>query len=176
MEQNWQSFFALKDKFTIFMNIEEQDKKLFQSIVEWAGDMMELCIKERIVARKFFPKRGEVWTCNLGVNIGSELNKIRPVIVISNDIGNENSSLVTVVPISNREERLPTHVALTQEDFKYIENHIAGTSMAEQIKAVSKARLGRKIGELHENTLKRIEQSVLLALGVSMDVKNECLS
>jgi mRNA interferase MazF len=164
-----QSLYSLKEKFNIFMNIQEQDKKLFQSIVEWAGEMMELCIKERIVSKKLFPKRGEVWTCNLGVNVGCEVNKIRPAIVLSNDIGNEISSLVTIIPISHRDEQLPTHVSLNEEDFNYLESHISGISMAEQIKVVSKARLGRKIGELNERALKRVEQSVLVSLGMNMN-------
>lgn len=162
MEQN---IYELNDKLTYIMNVKETDKNRFKGIISWAGEMMDLTIKERTV-RNLTPKKGEVWTCNLGENVGCELNKIRPVIITSNNVGNGNAPIVTIVPISHREEYLPTQVSLHDNDFSYMETKISGTSLAEQIKVVSKARLGRKIGELNKTAQDKVELSILVSLGM----------
>lgn len=46
-------------------------------------------------------KRGNVFLASLDPTIGNEINKTRPVIVISNDINNEFSNTVTVIPITS---------------------------------------------------------------------------
>ena len=37
-----------------------------------------------------FPKRGEIYWVSLDPTIGSEINKTRPALVVSNDDGNED--------------------------------------------------------------------------------------
>ncbi|MEQ8172638.1 MAG: type II toxin-antitoxin system PemK/MazF family toxin, partial [Candidatus Eremiobacterota bacterium] len=44
-----------------------------------------------------FPKRGEIWLVEFSPSIGTEIQKTRPALVISNDIANNKSSKVTVV-------------------------------------------------------------------------------
>lgn len=44
--------------------------------------------------------RGEIWYCDLGYNIGTEKNKVRPVLVVSNNRIN-NSEKVVVVSITD---------------------------------------------------------------------------
>jgi mRNA interferase MazF len=162
MEQN---IYELSDKLNYIMNVKESDKDRFKDMISWAGEMIDLTIKERIV-KDLLPKKGDVWTCNMGINVGCELNKVRPVIIISNDIGNTKSPIITVVPISHREGQQPTQVNLSPEDFSFMENSITGTSLAEQIKVVSKARLGRKIGELNSTAMTKVELSILVSLGM----------
>lgn len=162
---------TLNDKLNYISNVKDSDKSRFQGMISWVGDMMDLTIKERTV-RDLSPKKGEVWTCNLGENVGCELNKIRPVIITSNNKGNENAPIVTIVPISHREGYLPTQVPLNDTDFSFQEKEISGTSLAEQIKVVSKARLGRKIGELNESALNKVELSVLVSLGMIGETAN----
>jgi len=159
-----QNLYELNEKYNIFMNIDSQDKERFKNIIGWAGQMMELTIKEKL-SKQINPKRGEIWTCNFGENVGSEVNKIRPVVVLQNNIGNAKSPTTIVIPITTREERQPTHVGLEDDDFVYVENCIKGTVLTEQIRIISKARLGRKIAELSENTVKRIEEATKIALG-----------
>ncbi|PLS19604.1 hypothetical protein CVD28_04085 [Bacillus sp. M6-12] len=162
MEQN---IYELSDKLNFIMNVKESDKDRFKNIISWAGEMMDLTIKERMV-KEIYPRKGEIWTCNMGENVGCELNKIRPVLIVSNDKGNRNSPIVTVDPISNGEEMLPTHVKLHVDSFAYTEKSITGTVKSEQMKALSKARLGRKIGEVTPETMVKVELSILISLGM----------
>ena len=64
-----------------------------------------------------FPKRGDVfWVC-LDPVIGSEINKKRPCLVVSNNLGNEFSSRVVVAPItSSVREVYPFEVKITLEN------------------------------------------------------------
>ena len=43
-------------------------------------------------------KRKEVYYCNLGNGVGSEQEGIRPVLIISNDIGNKFSTTAIIIP------------------------------------------------------------------------------
>lgn len=49
--------------------------------------------------------RGEIWYCDLGINVGTEKNKVRPVLVVSNNKIN-NSEKVVVVSITDAKGKL----------------------------------------------------------------------
>ncbi|MCI8472474.1 MAG: type II toxin-antitoxin system PemK/MazF family toxin [Clostridiales bacterium] len=57
-------------------------------------------------------KRGDIFYADLNPVIGSEQGSRRPVLIISNDIGNTHSPTVIIVPITSRvhtKAKLPTH-------------------------------------------------------------------
>ncbi len=121
-------------------------------------------VKNRI---RIVPKRGEVWTCELGQNIGSEENKIRPVIVIQNNTGNQNAPTTIVVPISNRPKKIAVHISIRNGDFHLVEGEkmeITGTVLAEQIRVVSKARLGRHVATLNNKFMKLLDSKIKISL------------
>ncbi|NEZ47528.1 type II toxin-antitoxin system PemK/MazF family toxin [Clostridium niameyense] len=134
--------------------------------VEWVNDGIEMNdnVKNRI---RVVPKRGEVWTCELGQNIGSEENKIRPVIIIQNDTGNQNAPTTIVVPISNRPKKIAVHISIRNGDFQLVEGEkmeITGTVLAEQIRVVSKARLGRHVATLSDKFMKLLDSKIKISL------------
>lgn len=87
--------------------------------------------------QKWHPKRGEVYLMDLGTNLGSEQNGIRPVIVVSNNIGNKYSNVVQIVPLtSSKKTQIPTHVTLTEKDGLKKES----VACVEQVRCVSKQR------------------------------------
>lgn len=161
-----QNLYNLNEKFNIFMNIEQEDKQRFKEIIAWAGEMMEMTVKEKY-SRSIQPIRGEIWTCQFGQNVGSEVNKVRPALVISDDLGNCKSPTVLVIPITSREARQITHVEILESDLAFVENVIKGTITTEGIRNVSKARLGRKIGKVTNSCLLKVEDSLKKALGFS---------
>ena len=116
------------------------------------------------------PKRGEIWTCQLGKNIGSEEDKIRPVIIIQNNTGNEKGPTTIIVPISNRPPKIATHIKLRRNDYIGLEEdtEITGTVMCEQIRVIAKSRLGKHIGTLNEDFIYNILNS---KLKISMKIK-----
>lgn len=48
-----------------------------------------------------YPKKGEIYLVNFDPTIGHEVKKKRPAVIISNNIHNQFSPLVTVAPLSS---------------------------------------------------------------------------
>lgn len=58
-------------------------------------------------------RRGEIYYADLSPTVGSEINKRRPVLIVSNDANNRAANTVTVLPItSNVSKTYPFEVAL----------------------------------------------------------------
>jgi len=45
--------------------------------------------------------RGNIYLANLDPTIGNEINKTRPVVIVSNNISNQYSNTITVLPITS---------------------------------------------------------------------------
>jgi len=94
---------------------------------------------------------------------GREIAKIRPCIVVSNNLLNLYSPLFIVVPItSNITKVLPFHVVIKPS----LENGLQNESKAltEQIKSLDKLRLVKKIGKLEKKYLDMLEQKILFVI------------
>ena len=62
-------------------------------------------------------KRGEIYYANLSPTSGSEIDKHRPVLVVSNDANNRAANTVTILPITSNVTRVyPFEVLLNPED------------------------------------------------------------
>jgi len=48
-----------------------------------------------------YPKKGEIYLVNFDPTIGHEVKEKRPAVIISNNIHNQFSPLVTVAPLSS---------------------------------------------------------------------------
>jgi mRNA interferase MazF len=51
-------------------------------------------------------KRGEIYYANLSPTVGSEMDKRRPVLIVSNDINNRAATTVTILPITSNISRV----------------------------------------------------------------------
>ncbi|QBJ03725.1 PemK-like protein [Lactobacillus phage ATCCB] len=108
--------------------------------------------------------RGEVFYANLG-NSKECLEKgihvqagIRPVLIISNDIGNRYSPIVIVVPITTAHKTsLPTHVYFSQ-------SKIHGTVLCEQILTIPKSHLLNKVSKITTKTMMEIENKLRVSI------------
>ena len=109
-------------------------------------------------------KRGEVYFANLNPVVGSEQGGKRPVVIIQNDIGNTYSTTTIIAPITtnNRHSRLPTHVSIS----KKTEPLRDSVAMLEQIRTIEKSRLKKCIGMLSDESMKKIDDAVLISIGV----------
>ena len=47
-------------------------------------------------------RRGEVFLVNFDPTVGSEAKKMRPVVIVSNDINNAYSPIVSISPITSK--------------------------------------------------------------------------
>lgn len=101
-------------------------------------------------------RRGEVYDARLDPIEGSEQAGIRPVIIVSRDAINANSSLVVAVPCTTYRppKRIyPSQVLIFASDGGLNRDTVA---LGEQIRAVSKSRLGRFWGSLSNTTLAQL--------------------
>ena len=88
--------------------------------------------------------RYEIRWAALDPSLGSEMSKTRPVVIVSLDALNERLRTVTICPLTSQlhpawRTRLPVRM------------HRRPAEIAvDQIRTISKARLGRKVGDLSE--------------------------
>jgi mRNA interferase MazF len=110
-------------------------------------------------------RRGGVYLACLDPVVGHEIAKTRPVLVVSNDVNNEYSPTVTVLPItsSRTEKAYPFEVLVD-----------AGTAglmkrskiKADQIRTLDARRLVRHFGDLEEEMMKVVDQAMSIHLGI----------
>lgn len=117
------------------------------------------------------PMRGDVWFADLGGHPNSSVQGgVRPVIVLSNNIGNAHADTVNVVPMTRHLKRpeLPCHMEL-HPDFIADKRKILDTSMvlAEQLTTISKYALHSYAGYISDITiLEKIGKAVIAQLGM----------
>jgi mRNA interferase MazF len=108
-----------------------------------------------------FPKRGEIYWVNLDPTIGGETKKTRPALVVSNDIGNEMSSIIMVAPITSKVKNIYPFEVKVSVDGK------AGKIMLNQCRAIDKSRLIRGIEAVDQETMKSVEDALKIVFGLS---------
>lgn len=111
-------------------------------------------------------KRGHVYYAELNPVIGSEQGGTRPVLIISNDIGNKHSPTVIVAPITSRvhtKAKLPTHTSV--KDFDGLDKD--SIILLEQIRTIDKQRLKQYIGMIPDNLMARADKA--LAISVALE-------
>ena len=91
------------------------------------------------------PRLGEVWLASLDPAQGSEIQKTRPCLVISPDEMNRHLRTVIIAPLTTAERPYPARVALTFQG-----KH--GQVALDQIRAVDRQRLIRKLGRVSSRT------------------------
>ena len=106
------------------------------------------------------PRRGEVWWVSFDPSVGGEIQKRRPVIVLSNDSANAALNRVIVVPITSQITKVYPGEALI------IVNGEQRKAMADQIMTASKQRLKSKLGSLSRTDVTAVEGAVLLQLAI----------
>ncbi len=115
-------------------------------------------------------KRGEIYICDLGQNVGSEQCGLRPVIVIQNNVGNKYSPTVVVSAITSslNKAKLPTHVNISSAESGLSDDSII---LLEQIRTLDKSRLKTKIGNVNSETLKKIDIALAVSIGIGGEKK-----
>ena len=109
--------------------------------------------------------RGGIYYADLGINKGSEQSNTRPVVVISNDLNNTHSNVITVIPITGAEKtQLPVHVMIPSVQNNH--DNPVNTVLCEQIRAISTERIKNFIGILDAEAISKIETALKIQLGI----------
>lgn len=110
-------------------------------------------------------KRGDIWFADLSPMVGSEINKRRPVLIVSNNANNRAASTLTVLPITSNVEKIyPFEVALSMEASGLPK---LSKAQAQQIRTIARERIvGKLIGQLDGKALDVIDQAIRLHLAL----------
>jgi mRNA interferase MazF len=110
-------------------------------------------------------KRGEIYFAVLNPTVGSEIQKTRPVLIVSNDIANKYSELVTIVPITSQVKKVYNFEVFMDKESSGLSKD--SKAACHQIRTISKLRVtGKKMGVLDHKLMNQIEHSLLLHLGI----------
>jgi len=115
--------------------------------------------EEKPVSEAGFPRYGDICEVNLDPVVGSETGKRRPALIVSNDINNEYSQTVTVLPITGQpaKKQYPFEVLIPKD--------VAGLTVdsrikANQIRTVDKRRLVSFRGSLPSQYFPQVEKAL----------------
>lgn len=100
------------------------------------------------------PSRFEVFLVNLDPTKGSEIQKIRPCLIISPNEMNFHLSTVIIAPMTTKVRRYPTRVFV---NFDNKEGQIA----LDQIRTIDQSRIVKKLGEIEKKTQELVIETLL---------------
>ncbi|MGH8776936.1 MAG: type II toxin-antitoxin system PemK/MazF family toxin [Jiangellaceae bacterium] len=103
------------------------------------------------------PRRGQIWSGDLGSPIGHEQAKSRPLLVVSGDRFS-GTELVTVLPITTAHRPYPTRVELDGplDEVCYVQ--------VEQIRTISTRRLINYLADIDPVDMAKVEDVLALFL------------
>lgn len=114
-------------------------------------------------------RRGEIVSVDFDPAQGSEANKTRPAVVVSNDAANATATrlgrgVITVVPVTSNITRVyPFQVLLPANQTGLPRDSKA---QAEQLRSVSVERVGKRLGELSAALVTELDRALRVQLGL----------
>jgi mRNA interferase MazF len=103
---------------------------------------------------KTHPKRGDIYWVSFDPSQGTEIQKTRPAIIISNNMFNKNLNRIIVAPITSNVKNV--------YDFDCVVNVQGkeGKIMLDQLRTIDKTRLKGKIESVDSIVLKNLEKAL----------------
>lgn len=108
-------------------------------------------------------KRGDIYFANLDPTVGAEIQKKRPVVIVSNNANNKAASTITIVPLtSNTKKVYPFEVLL---DAKNTGLKKDSKAQCHQVRTISKIRIQTaKVGSVNTQLMIKIDNSLRIHL------------
>ena len=114
-------------------------------------------------------RRGEIRLVDLEPVRGSEANKQRPAVIVSNDGANSTAArlgrgIITVVPVTSNVDRIyPFQVLLSAEQTGLT---VDSKAQAEQIRSIAVERIGPPVGLVPADLLAMLDEALRLHLAI----------
>lgn len=110
-------------------------------------------------------KNGDIFMADLPIDTeGSLQSGIRPVVIVSNNLANRHSPVITILPMTSQmsKKKLPTHITIEDCGLK-----IKSIVLAEQIMSINKKSLIRKMGSITETVYEpKIKRAIEIQLSL----------
>jgi mRNA interferase MazF len=90
--------------------------------------------------------RGEIWLVNLDPTVGSEIEKTRPCVIVSPAEMHDHLRTAIVAPMTTGSRPAPFRIAVSHGGKR-------GLILLDQMRAVDKTRLAKKLGAVSAKTL-----------------------
>ena len=112
---------------------------------------------------KLILKRGDIVLVNLDPVKGSEQGKIRPALIIQNNVGNRYSPTIIIAPITSKvmKKQFPTDVIINSDMSKLKKD---STILLSQIRTIDKIRIIKKLTTLNNETMKNVDMAIKVSL------------
>jgi mRNA interferase MazF len=108
-------------------------------------------------------RRGDIWTASGGKDYAG---KPRPVVIVQDD-NFDSTAPITVCAFTTDETDAPL-IRLLIEPTGDTGLRMAGRLMADKITTVPKSKLGKRIGRLNDQDIVRLNQAILVFLGLTV--------
>ena len=105
-------------------------------------------------------RRGEIWTQSGGPGYAG---KPRPALILQSDLLNETASVVTCPFTTHDNTAIPSRVPFPASAANGLNEH--SDLMADKIMAVSRDKLGRRVGAVSPADMLRVQEAVFVVLG-----------
>lgn len=117
------------------------------------------------------PHRGDIWFAWLGYRDGTCVQGgCRPVLILSNNIGNACAETINVLPMTSHLKKLelPCHTLLEPDNIEDARQQLEPSMiLAEQITTIDKAALRNFVGRVrNDESMEAIDRVVMAQLGI----------
>lgn len=111
--------------------------------------------------------RGEIWLVDLEPVLGSEADKRRPAVIVSNDRANAAAvrsvrGVVTVVPVTSNTARVFPFQTLMPAAATSL--RVDSKAQAEQVRSIAVRRLGALVGRVPADVLSDLDEALRIHL------------
>lgn len=108
--------------------------------------------------------RGDIFSVDFEPVRGSEQGKVRPALVIQNDIGNLYSPTIIVAAITTgNQSRFDVNVLIKAPEGGLVNDSII---LLNQIRTIDRTRLGRHWGRVSQSTMAQVDEAIKISLGL----------
>jgi mRNA interferase MazF len=110
--------------------------------------------------------RGEIYLVSFDPTIGHEIKKMRPAVVIQNDVSNQYSPITIVAAISSQfaDPPHPREVPIRPGGRTGLDQPSA--VILNQIRSIDRQRLRKRMGALDAATMARVDDALKISLGL----------
>ncbi len=105
-------------------------------------------------------RRGDIFLVNFDPTVGAETQKTRPSLVVSNDINNAHSPIISISPITSNVSRVYSFEVEVPPGTGGLKAR--SKIMINQTRAVDKARLLKRLGHLPPQIMGEVDRSLKL--------------
>jgi mRNA interferase MazF len=109
-------------------------------------------------------KRGDIFLVNFDPTVGAEAKKTRPAVVVSNDINNAHSPIISISPVTSNVTRIYSFEV--EIPSKTAGLRVRSKIMVNQTRAVDKVRLVKKLGHLPSAIMAYVNRALKLHYGL----------